>query len=106
MILFNPTTNKVEFFFDGQLFKFEPKELRTLPDHIAIHALERSKVPLVEHTPMYGREVVSSDIYYNSMPWKDLLRMASARKLFKPGTPRVEVERLLEEYDRKQRGTL
>ena len=106
MILFNPTKEKVEFRYGGVLVVFKPKESKNLSDAVADHALNRSKVPLVEQTPMYDSQVEYTDVSYANMPWKNLIQLASKRKLFVPGTSRIELERLLNEYDLKLRGTL
>jgi len=104
VILFNPGKDPVEFRFGGQSFIFKPKESRNLPDEVAKHALERQHAPLVEHTPMYDKQVEISDTVYSEMPWRKLVQMASARGIFKPGIARAAVEKLMEEYDESQRG--
>jgi hypothetical protein len=106
MILFNPNNNPIEFFYGGIRIEFRPKESKNLPDNVAEHALKRAKVPLVEHTPMYDKEVKISDYLYSDMPWKKLVQMASARGIFKPGMSRDHLEILMEEYDNGERGTV
>lgn len=106
MLLFNPGTTPVEFMFGGQTYVFKPKESRDLPDNVAEHAINRYHAPLVIHTPMYDKQVEISDTVYSEMPWRKLVQMASARGIFKPGTSRPEVEKMMEEYDVSQRGTL
>ena len=98
MILFNPTNNPIEFRHGGVTYIFKPKESRNLPDLVAEHAINRAKVPLVEHTPMYDKQVAFSDTAYSEIPWRKLVQMASARKIFKPGTPRAQVEKDMEEF--------
>jgi hypothetical protein len=106
VILFNPDTKPVEFRYGGQIFIFKPKESRNLPDEVALHALERQHAPLVEHTPMYDKQVAFSDTVYSELPWRKLVSMASARGIFKPGSSRAEVEKNMEEYDQSQGRTL
>lgn len=106
MILFNPTNFNVEFRYGGTAYIFKPKESRDLPDHVAEHAINRAHAPLVEHTPMYDSQVEISDTKYSEIPWRRLIQMASARGVFKPGTTRAELEKIMEEYDNEQRGTL
>lgn len=106
MILFNAGTEPVEFRYGGQVFIFKPKESKNIDDVIATHALERSHAPLVVHTPMYDKQVEISDTVYSEMPWRKLVQMASARGIFKPGKGRADVEKMMEEYDQSERGTL
>ena len=106
MRLLNPNKVPVEFRCGGVLYIFKPGESRELDEYVAKHALERQHAPLVEHTQMHDKEVKVSDIVYSQMPWKKLVQMASARGLFKMGTKRPELEKLLEEYDHTQRGTI
>ena len=106
MILFNPDTKPVEFRYGGQVFIFKPKESRNLPDEVATHALERSHAPLVEHTPMYDKQVEISDTIYSELPWRKLVSMASARGVHKIGMNRIQTEKAMEEYDQSQGRTL
>ena len=105
-ILFNPTNFNVEFRHGGTTYIFKPKESRDLPEHVAEHAMNRAHAPLVEHTPMYDKEVEISDTKYSDIPWRKLVQMASARGIFKPGTARPELEKIMEEHDIESRGTL
>lgn len=104
--MFNPTNKEVSFRYGGKEFIFKPKESRELEEHIADHAVERSKSPLVEHTPMYDRQVEIKDTVYSKMGWREVQRMASARGLFKLGMSREKAILILEEYDASQRGTV
>lgn len=106
MILFNPNKEPVEFMYGGQTYIFKPKESRNLPDNVAEHALERQHAPLVEHTPMYDKQVEVSDTVYSELPWRKLVSMASARKVHKIGMSRPDVEKAMEEYDQSQGRTL
>jgi hypothetical protein len=106
MILFNPNKKPVEFRCGGQIYIFKPGESRELDEYTALHALNRQHAPLVEHTPMYDKEVKFSDTKYSKLPWRKLVQMASARGLFKLGISRPDVEKALEEYDIQQRRTL
>ena len=106
MQLFNPNKDPVEFRYGGVSYIFKSKESRELPEHVALHAIERCHVPLVVHTPMYDREVEISDTIYSEMPWRKLVQMASARGIFKPGTKRADVEKIMEEYDHSQGRTI
>jgi hypothetical protein len=106
MRLLNPNKEPVEFRCGGVLYIFKPGESRELDEYVAKHALERQHAHLVVHTPMFDNQVAFSDTIYSQMPWKKLVQMASARGLFKMGTKRADVERLLEEYDSEQGRTL
>lgn len=90
----------------GQTYIFKPGESRELPEHVALHALERQHAPLVVHTPMYDNQVAFSDTEYSKLPWKKLVQMASARDLYKFGDNREKIEKALEDYDFKQGRTL
>lgn len=91
MILYNPSKKSVEFMFGGRVFIMAGGEIRDFPIEVAEHALNRSKVGLVEYSQCYEKEVVRSDIRYEDMPWRNLVSMASGRKIFKPGMPREKV---------------
>jgi len=106
MIIFNPTNFNVEFRYGGQTYIFKPKESRNLPDNVADHAINRQHAPLVEHTPAYDKEVEISDTKYSEIPWRKLVAMASARGIFKPGTTRPALEKIMEEHDQLERGTV
>jgi enhancing lycopene biosynthesis protein 2 len=106
MQLFNATNKEVEFVCGGVHYIFKPKESRDLPEYVALHALERAHAPLVVYTPAYDRQVKISDTVYSEMPWRKLVQMASARGVFRPGTARPQVEKDMEEYDNRIRGTL
>lgn len=97
-ILFNPKDEKVEFASGGQIFKFEPREKKSLPDEVIKHALDNTG--LVEYKAEYDKEVLLTDIPYEEMPWKKILTMASARGLVKRvGATKEEYIRLLKESD-------
>lgn len=106
MLLFNPTENNVELRYGGQLFIFRPKESKDLPEHIVKHFIKTTNSPLVIQTPMYDKQVEYSNVDYYNMPWKKLVQMASTRGLFTPGTKRVALEKMMEEYDQQTRGTV
>ena len=102
-MLFNPTENEVEIIFGGQHEIFRPKESKDVSEDFFKHATITTNSPLVVQTPMYDKEVKHSNVDYTNMPWKKLVQMASARGIFKMGTKRPELERLLEEYDTSTR---
>jgi O-methyltransferase involved in polyketide biosynthesis len=106
MILYNPNKNKVEFLCGGVRYYMNPKESKTFPDNVALHALERSKVGLVEYSPIYDREMTETDIEYVDMPWNKLKTLGSNRKLFKPGITRFDLEKALKDYDIAQGRTV
>lgn len=103
MLLFNPNDRIVEFLHGGIPYVFKPKELKTLPEVVALHALERVHAPLVVHTPMYDKEVEYKDVVYKELPWKELVQMASARGIYSFGDKRADVESKMEDYDSKGR---
>ena len=107
VVLYNPTDEKVKFCYGGKWEYFDPKESKTFPEHKAMHAIKRAKVPLVEYNPSYDNEMTSTDMNYSEMPWKNLVSLGSARGIYKPGkgSNREALEGALEEYD-KTRGTL
>ena len=105
MLLYNPTKSEQRFYYGHIPYVFKPNESRTLDDNVAVWALKRGNRNLVEYNASYDREMTSTDMVYEEMPWKKLVSIASARKIFKPGTPRKELEALLKEYD-TETGTL
>ena len=106
MNLFNPTKETIEFKCGGITYIFKPKESKELSEYIALHALERAKVPLVEHTPMYDKEVEITDVSYYKLSWNKIRSMAAARGLYKIGQSRQEIIELMEDYDNRIRGTV
>jgi hypothetical protein len=106
MQLFNPNNFEVEFVCGGVHYIFKPKESRELSEYVANHALNRQHAPLVLHTPMYDKQVKVSDTVYSELPWRKLVQMSSARGIFKLGTSRAEVEKMMEEYDHSTGRTL
>ena len=103
MILYNPKDENVEFSYGGIRIYFKSKESKTFPEHVAIHALERARVGLVEYNPSYDKEMTATDMSYPEMPWRKLVSLASARGIFKPGTKRPVLEKDLEDYDTQGR---
>ena len=105
-MLFNPTENEVEIIFGGQHEIFRPKESKDVSEAFVKHATITTNSPLVIQTPMYDKEVKHSNVDYTNMPWKNLVQMASARGVFKMGTKRPELEKIMEDYDQQKRGAL
>ena len=105
MQLFNPTKKEIAFRYGGKEYVFQPKESKDLPEHLVNHATKTTNTPLILQTQMHEKEIEISDLDYKEMPWRRLVQMASARGVFKMGTKRPELEKIMEDYD-KERGTL
>lgn len=103
MRIYNPKDEDVQFCHGGVWEYLRAKESRDFPEQVAVHALERSRVGLVEYTPMYDREMKLTDISYPNMPWRKLVSLASARGVFRPGIKRSVLEKTLEDYDEERR---
>jgi hypothetical protein len=99
MILYNPTKSEQKFLYGAYPYVFKPKESRTLPDEVAIWAMDRGNRNLVKYDASYDREMTQTDMVYSEIEWNKLKTLASNRKLFKPGMTRVALEKALEEYD-------
>ena len=108
MIVYNPNDRQVEFFYGGALFKFQPKESRTVDEAMGEFILNRARVGLVEYNVGYDSEMKVDDFNYDTMPWRKLVSLASARKLFKPGSgmDRKNLIEAIKAYDNEKRGTL
>ena len=101
MILYNPNDFPVEFRYDGKVYIVTPHASQTFSDKVADHALKRSKVPLVEYSPIYDKEMLATDMDYGAMTWGQLKSLGSARRIFKPGMKKEELLAGLDEYDRQ-----
>ena len=103
MRLFNPNDFKVEFIYGGKRGSMDPQESREFSEAEVEYILERFKAPLVKYHPIHDKKITKTDMDYDTMAWKDLVSLASARRLFKPGTPKQEVLDKLRDYDDKIR---
>ena len=101
-ILFNPKDTVVEFMCNHQVYIFQPGEKKLLDKAVAFHALHYANAGLL---PYDGTLEVSGAIDYGKMPWRQVVSMASKRGLFKPGMSREEINKILEEDD-KRAGTV
>lgn len=96
-ILFNPKSEKVEFMYGGMVYIFGPGEKKMLPPEVAKHALKYVNTGLKVYEE--GDDAFTGGIAYNKLPWKELVSMASARGIFKPGMSKEALLRLLKEAD-------
>lgn len=100
MTLFNPKNETVEFMYDHQSYIFAPGEKQLVEYEVGNHALRFVNTGLKEYFPETDDEVVtSSNMAYDKMPWKEVVSMASARKIFKPGMSKEAVFKALAEAD-------
>jgi hypothetical protein len=99
-IIFNPNNKEVEFMYDHQSYVFGPGEKKNLNGSVAWHALRMVNAGLKEYVPETDDALVeSTNIAYDKMPWKEVVALASARGLFKPGMLKTEVLKALAEAD-------
>jgi hypothetical protein len=103
MILYNPTDVEQKFYHGHIPYVFKPKESRTLPDDVGKWGLKRGNKNLVEYTAMYDKEMLSTDMDYEKMNWRNLVALASARGMFKPSMKRDTLLQLLKDYDTERR---
>jgi hypothetical protein len=104
VLLFNPKDTRVEFMCDRQIYIFEPGEKQLVEDFVANNALHLTNTGLKVCEPEDEVKAKTiEDIGYETMPWKQLVSMASARGLFKPGTLRATLIENLKEEDARAR---
>lgn len=98
-ILYNPTDKQVEFMYDRQVYVFAPGERKLLTGEAADHAARFANCGLAEYD---GTEVgPTSGMAYDKLPWTKLVKIASAKGIFKTGMGKEEICRLLEELEAK-----
>lgn len=103
MTLFNPKSEKVEFMYDHQSYVFAPGEKQLVEWEVGDHAIRFVNTGLKEYVPETDdKEVTSSNMAYDKMPWKEVVSMASARGIFKPGMGKDAVLKALVESDNEQ----
>ncbi len=102
-ILFNPTSEEIEFMCGGLIYIFKPGEKKNLDGFPAHHALVEVNTGLVEYEGQES-EPIESDL--NEMPWKQLVSLASTEGVFKPGMKKEELIKAMEEKDGKETGAL
>jgi hypothetical protein len=102
-ILYNPKDSVVEFMCGGKTFIFQPGEKRNLDGFVADHALRFVNTGLKEYIPGKDEEIKTSGVAYDTMPWKKVVSIASARGVFKPGVSKKEVIKALEELDGQEK---
>lgn len=98
MIILNPKNEQVEFMHNHIVYVFRAGEKKLLDDAPAKHALKESKAGLVVYDGSMDEGVVG-EIDYASMPWKEVVSMASKRGVFKPGMKKDDVYRALKDAD-------
>lgn len=103
MIIYNPNKYKVEFLHGGVRYFMDAYESRTFPDLDAEWILDRTRIGLVKYHPSYDVRMTKTDMDYNLMNWSQLVKLASARGIFKPSMKKDKLLELLKEYD-AQRG--
>jgi hypothetical protein len=108
MILYNPSEEEQRFYYGHIPYVFRSKESRTLPDEVGKWGLKRGNRNLVEYSPVYDEEMLVTDMNYDTMPWKKVISLASARGLYGPrmGLKRERVLELLKQYDDTKARTL
>lgn len=95
--LYNPSDKEVEWRVGGQFYTLGPKEKDIFDGFVANHALKNVNTGLVEYEP--GVEVEKSEVGYEKLPWKELIKLASKEGVFKTGMKREEIELALKEKD-------
>lgn len=101
-MLKNIKGEKVEFFYGGELYVFEPGQSRLLDGEVAYQVMVNQNTGLVE-VPIVGVEDVAPDstgeeearVNYESMTYIQLRSIASARGIFKVGMKKAELIELL-----------
>ena len=107
MIIFNPRSTPVEFMYDHQVQQLGPGEKKLFDGEIAYHALNHVKAGLKEYVPSEDDAIVAStNIAYTRMPWKELITLASERKLFHTGMNKLQTVKALVEADAKRSGSI
>ena len=107
IILFNPKSEKVSFMHDRQSYVFEPGEKRLMGGVIADYALRFVNCGLKKYEPGADDDLVAStNIAYTRMPWRQLITLASERKLFKTGMNKEETVKALVNADEQGSGAV
>ena len=100
MLIYNPTDKPVEYRYGGMPKVILAKESLTVSKEEAKWMLDPRKAKgLVRYTEALYPEMKTTDMDYKTMPWRELIKVASARGLFRPGTKRDDVVKVMEEYD-------
>ena len=106
MIIFNPTNKPIEFRHAGRAWIILSKESRTVTETEGKAALDpRIGKGLVLYTEAHQVDEEVTDMDYDTMPWKELIKASSVRKLFRPGTKRETIVKLMRDYDEENRIT-
>jgi len=107
VIIYNPTDKPIEFRCAGKSRVILAKESITATSAEANVMLDPRKVKgLVEYTESLscGEDMKITDMNYKTMPWRELVKVASSRRLYKPGAglKKEALIKLMEDYDQKE----
>jgi len=106
MIIYNPTDKPIEFRYGGAVEIIRPNESVTMSDAKGKYVLDPRKTKgLVKYSDVPHVEEEIGDTDYVNMPWRELIKRASARGLFRPGMKKEQVIEIMEDYD-GARGTI
>lgn len=102
-VVFNPRYETVEVMWGGQAEKFRPGEKKLVPADAAYHFVHEVNAGLKYYEAGKDDEqVMKTTFSYASMPWRDVVSLASKRKLFKPGMGKEKIYKALIEDDNKR----
>lgn len=97
-VLYNPTDKKVEFMCNGICYIFLPYEKKVVEGFPAYHALNHVNTGLVVYN-IEEAAVAKEGMAYDKLPWKKLVALGSKEGVFKPGMPKEDLIKALEELD-------
>lgn len=108
-VLYNPTDKKVEFMCNRITYIFKPYEKKILEGFVAHHALHFVNTGLIEYSIDGKPEVTKvaeefvlpadAEIAYETLPWRKLVSIGSARGIFAPGMSKEDLIEKLKESD-------
>ena len=102
MMLHNPTDVEKEWRYDGESHILGPGEKDIFEGVVANHALKEDGLGIVKFISKDMQPevvVVADNVDYNTLKWRDLVRIASDSGVFKPGMKKDEVLKALKEMD-------
>jgi hypothetical protein len=105
MIIYNPKDSVVEFRYGGVMHYYMPRETKVVDEAMGEFILNRARVGLTIYD---GNVEAVAEETYASMPWRQLVSLASARGLYKTGfgMKKEEVVKIMEAYDQQKGRTL
>jgi len=102
-ILFNPTSEPIEFMCGGQTHVIQPGEKELKEGFIAYHALVQTRTGLVEYE---GQDSNPDAMPLNDMPWRNLVSLGAKLGVHKVGMNRTELVKKIKELDGQEEGTV